>query len=211
MRWQITTRFDPAAAALADRHYTRQTVGSDQFMPSGRALVLLTPELDAVWGTSWQVSGDGILYAVHDWPEAWNCSIFRNESPHLSSELILEAVAATVYVWGDPPKQGFVTFVDPEKTRRKRDPGRCFRKAGFDPAGETTSGKVALVLPVERFPAPQPPVAASLALFDGYRTPFVARARRTAIGGQIDSLERAEPFRDVPGRDRSREPQGPAR
>ena len=24
-----------------------------------------------------------------------------------------------------------ITFVDPGKTRRKRDPGRCFRKAGF--------------------------------------------------------------------------------
>ena len=26
-------KFDPAAAALADRHYSRRTVGSPQFMP----------------------------------------------------------------------------------------------------------------------------------------------------------------------------------
>lgn len=185
MRWNLTTKFDLAGAALADRHYTRQSVGSDQFMPSGRTVVLLTAERDALWGTSWQVSGDGILYAVHDWPEAWNCSIFRNESPHLSSELIREAVAATRYLWGDPPRQGFVTFVDPEKTRRKRDPGRCFRKAGFEPVGQTASGKVALLLEPVRFPAPQAPLSASLSLFDGFREPFVVRGRRTAIGGEI--------------------------
>lgn len=29
---------------------------------------------------------------------------------------------------------GIVTFVDAAKVRHKRDPGRCYRKAGFKPA-----------------------------------------------------------------------------
>lgn len=39
-----------------------------------------------------------------------------------------------------------VTFVDASKTKRKRDPGRCFRRAGFVPCGETKGGLIALQL-----------------------------------------------------------------
>jgi hypothetical protein len=35
-----TTHFDPAMAALADRHYSRRTPGARQFLSSGRKLVL---------------------------------------------------------------------------------------------------------------------------------------------------------------------------
>lgn len=188
MRWCVTTRFDPAAARLADRHYSRESVGSPQFMPSGRALVLITSERDAVWGTSWQVAGNGDLMAVHDWPMAWNCSIFRNESPHLSSELIREAVAATRYQWGDPPNEGFVTFVDAAKVRHKRDPGRCYLRAGFHRVGTTRTGKIALLLPPSEMPDAEPPLGGNLALFAGVRPPFVARRRRISIGGEMESI-----------------------
>jgi len=82
------------------------------------------------------------------------CSAFRNESPHLSSLMIIDALAATRSVW-DPPELGMVTFVDPTKTRKKRDPGRCFRKAGFRHVGETKGGLVALQLLPDEMPAPQ--------------------------------------------------------
>lgn len=55
----------------------------------------------------------------------------------LSSELILEAVAATRATWPHVPELGLITFVDPRKIRRKRDPGRCYRRAGFELVGET--------------------------------------------------------------------------
>lgn len=39
-----------------------------------------------------------------------------------------------------------ITFVDKDKTRKKRDPGRCFLRAGFKNVGETKGGLVALQL-----------------------------------------------------------------
>jgi len=61
-------------------------------------------------------------------------STFRNESDVLSSDLIREAVGITRNDFGELPPLGMVTFVDTKKTRKKRDPGRCYRKAGFIPA-----------------------------------------------------------------------------
>jgi len=142
-RWHLSHRFDLRARPLADRHYNRRKVGSPQFAPPGSCLVLLTEAADALWITSWP-KGE---YVRHAWPGAWVCSCFRNEGPALSSELIREAVAATCAYYGAPPKQGMITFVDPEKTRHKRDPGRCYRKAGFVVVGETAKeGLVALQL-----------------------------------------------------------------
>lgn len=176
------TKFDPRAAALADRHYTRQTPGSPQFMPSGRTIVLLTEDGLAVWGTHWAV-GDGVLWSTHDWPMAWNCSIFRNEGPHLSSELIREAVAATRALWGDPNEQGFITFVDRKKVRQKRDPGRCYLRAGFRSVGFTRSGKVALQLAPEDFPPADPPLGATAPLFAREAEAF--DSKRDVFGGAL--------------------------
>lgn len=111
--------------------------------------MLLTEAADAVWITSWP-KGE---YVRHAWPGAWVNSLFRNEGLVLSSELIVEAVAATCAFYGAPPKQGMITFVDPEKTRHKRDPGRCYRKAGFRVVGETAKeGLVALQLAPSEMP-----------------------------------------------------------
>jgi hypothetical protein len=150
MRWQLSDRADPVARAIADRHYNRQKVGSGQFVPPGRCVVLRTPAGDAFWITSWPFAE----FVKHAWPGAWVCSAFRNESPHLSSELIREALAATAAVWPDPPALGMVTFVNPGKVRRKRDPGRCFLRAGFERVGETKGGLVALQLLPAAFPSP---------------------------------------------------------
>ena len=76
----------------------------------------------------------------------------------LSSGLIREAVAATRAVLGDPPPLGMITFVDADKTRRKRDPGRCFRKAGFRHVGFTAGGLWALQLLPAAMPPPMAPV-----------------------------------------------------
>jgi hypothetical protein len=190
VRWRLTGRFDRRAAALADRHYSRQTPGSPQFVPSGRALVLVTEGYGAVWATNWQVSHDGIAFQIHDWPLAWICSIFRNERPdlHRSSELVREAVAATVALWGLPPAQGFVTFVDADKVRPKRDPGRCFLRAGFRRVGATRSGKIALELAPADFPAPEVPLGAVGYLAGTEQRGFTLKgiqARRTRFGGPI--------------------------
>lgn len=142
MRWYSSSRFDRRALPLADRHYNRQKPGSPQFVPPGRCVVLLTRDADALWVTSWPFA----QYVKHAWAGAWMNSCFRNESKALSSELILEAVAATRAVFGEPPPLGMVTFVDASKTRHKRDPGRCYRKAGFRHVGFTKAGLWALQL-----------------------------------------------------------------
>jgi hypothetical protein len=51
--WYRSWNADPAALRLADRHYSRQHIGSNQMMPPGRQLVLVTGDESAVWGTAW--------------------------------------------------------------------------------------------------------------------------------------------------------------
>ena len=149
--WQLSDRADPVARKLADRHYNRQSIGAPGFVPPGRCLVLRTADGQAFWVTSWPFAE----YVQHAWAGAWVCSAFRNEAPdkYLSSDLVLEAVAATRAVW-QPPELGMITFVNRDEVRRKRDPGRCFRKAGFGPVGWTKGGLVALQLTPEDMPEP---------------------------------------------------------
>lgn len=154
--WRLSWRADPVARAIADRHYNRQSVGAAQFVPPGRCVVLTTegstPERGCLWITSWPFAE----FVQHAWAGAWVCSAFRNETPdlHLSSDLVRAAVAATLAVWPVAPELGMVTFVDRTKTRTKRDPGRCFLRAGFRYVGETKGGLVALLLDPPAMPAP---------------------------------------------------------
>jgi hypothetical protein len=148
--WTRSHRADPEVVPLADRHYNRQKIGSPQFAPPGRCLVLKTHALDAFWITSYPFAE----YVRHAGAGAWVCSAFRNEGPTLSSELIREAVACSRGEWEVPPL-GMITFVDTKKTRHKRDPGRCYLRAGFKNVGFTKGGLVALQL----LPADMPPAA----------------------------------------------------
>lgn len=149
--WQLSHRADPEARIIADRHYNRQKVGSPQFVPPGRCLVLKTPT--AFWVTSWPFAE----YVKHAWAGAWVCSAFRNEGTERSSDLIREAVAITRWKWPDVPPLGMITFVDRSKVRRKRDFGRCYRRAGFVPVGDTKGGLLALQLMPDRMPEPMKP------------------------------------------------------
>lgn len=159
-RWRLSHRADPAALPLADRHYNRQKPGTPQFVPPGRCLVLLTAETDALWVSSWPFAE----YVRHAWAGAWICSCFRNESDSLSSELIRQAVAVTRWRWQEVPALGMVTFIDPRKVRRKRDFGRCYRKAGWQPCGNTKGGLVALQLLPDAMPEAMPPQGAQMEL-----------------------------------------------
>lgn len=74
-RWQIAAggRFDRAGVRLADRHYSRRKPGSPQFVKPGRCLVLITPDEDALWVTSWPFAE----YVRHAWAGAWEPVLFR--------------------------------------------------------------------------------------------------------------------------------------
>jgi len=115
-------------------------------------VVLLTENADALWVTSWPFAE----YVRHAWPGAWVNSIFRNESAILSSVLILEAISATRAVWPEADRE-IVTFIDRSKVRKKRDFGRCYLRAGFEVAGETKGGLLALRMWQSWMPEPIAP------------------------------------------------------
>ena len=154
MTWRLSWRADPAARVIADRHYNRQKVGSPQFVPPGGCVVLLAD------GALWVTSTPFAQYVKHAWAGAWVNSLFRNERPdlYLSSDLIMQAVAATLAVVGPAPELGIVSFVDAGKTKAKRDPGRCYRRAGWKHVGFTKAGLWAFRLAPEDMPAPSLPL-----------------------------------------------------
>lgn len=86
------------------------------------------------------------------------CSAFRNETRTLSSQMIRDAVAVTRWKWSATPELGMVTFVDTSKVRHKRDPGRCFLRAGFVKCGFTKSGLLALQLTPDAMPEAAVPI-----------------------------------------------------
>ena len=162
MEWCSSWRTDRRIRPLADRHYSRQSIGADNFVPPGRCLVLRTELNDCYWVTSWPYAE----YVKHEWAGAWICSAFRKERPGLASELIRQAVAATRWYWPEIPDLGMVTFVDASKVRHKRDPGRCFLRAGFKLVGTTKGGLLAFQMSPDEMPPAEMPMNVNLSLFD---------------------------------------------
>jgi hypothetical protein len=125
-----TNPFDCEMAQLADRHYSRRTVGARQFLYSGRKLVLRNAEGTVLFG--WIFPDPSMRM---DGQRGYNCAIFRNESKRKASDIILEAERAAFEKWG--PNRLY-TYIDPRKTapifrRGKRLVGYSFLKAGWKP------------------------------------------------------------------------------
>jgi len=167
MLWRLSHRADPFAREIADRHYNRQKVGTPQFVPPGRCLVLTaqTEGGRALWITSWPFAE----YVKHAWAGAWVCSAFRNEGAGMASEMIRDAVAATVARWPIVPELGMITFLDRKKVRPTRVRGRdewgyTWKLAGFEHVGETEGGLMALRLAPDQMPEPQEAGGFQLAL-----------------------------------------------
>jgi hypothetical protein len=159
VKWRLSNRFAREALPLADRHYNRQKIGSPQFVPPGRCLVLLTECERALWVTSWPFA----QYVRHAWAGAWVNSLFRSEAAGVASELIRDAVAATRSIW-QPPELGMVTFVSPKHvkpTYRRGESiyGYGYLKAGFKHVGFTKGGLWAWqMLPADMPEAQQIPI-----------------------------------------------------
>jgi hypothetical protein len=163
VRWHLSNRFDPAACALADRHYNRRKVGSPQFVPPGRCLVLLTDDARGLWVTSWPFAE----YVKHQWAGAWVCSAFRSEGAGKASELITQALAASKAFFGDPPPLGLVSFINRSKVkptivRGKPVWGWTWLKAGFRVIGETKGGLLALGIDPADMPNATPALPMSM-------------------------------------------------
>lgn len=71
--------------------------------------------------------------------EGVNCAIFRNEGPHLSSELILEAEELAWRKWS---YHRLYTYINPRKII-SANPGYCFKIAGWINA-RNSKGKILL-------------------------------------------------------------------
>lgn len=135
--WLITDKGDQDARRLADGHYSRQTIGAPQFTRNGQNLVFITSDLKACWVTFRPTPGKAVR---QDGLDAWECALFRNTGPLLSSWLILEAVQLSVSLWGVLPKDGLITYVKPAAVKSV-NPGCCFKKAGWKKAGVSSDGK----------------------------------------------------------------------
>lgn len=159
MTWHNSTRFALGPRLLADRHYSRQKIGTPQFVKPGRCLVLYDPDAPALWVSTWPYPE----YTHHKWPGAWECALFRNEGRELSSRLIRTALAATRAHWGDPPDAGVITWIDPAAIKNTL-PGYCFRRAGFKRIGTTDKGYLVLRLAPHRVPPAAPAIGQQLRL-----------------------------------------------
>jgi hypothetical protein len=139
--WLAVTRVDERAYGLY-RHYsgTKQQRwrerGNTNVAGPGETMVLLTQACDALF--VWTYNTVQRL----DHQLGVNCAVFRNEGSVLSSELIREADELAWHRWSDQPRH--FSYVDPTKIRRKRDPGRCFLRAGWRACGASDSGKLLL-------------------------------------------------------------------
>jgi hypothetical protein len=138
MNWFATHDGDPAAYQLMTRHYTYQGYADGRrrdmrnptrflFVGPGEKMVLVTPDYSAlfVWRKFIDDSGQ----------RGVNCAVFRNESSILSSELILEAEQLAQQRW---PGERLYTYVNGSKIK-SRNPGYCFKMAGWRECGKTKS------------------------------------------------------------------------
>ena len=160
MLWTLSHRADDHVRQLADRHYSRQTVGSPKFVAPGRSLVLRSLDGYSYWVTLWP------MWAKHAWNGAFVCTAFRREGGDaLASDLIIDALKATRWKYPDVPDMGMVTFIDPGKVKPKKNPGFCFLKAGFEYVGKTKRNRLlVLQLKPENFPEAEPPYNARLSM-----------------------------------------------
>lgn len=127
--WWITKDGDEICNQLFRRHYSYRPYldGRDPklFCGPGEKIVLRTWEGDAlfVWRKFRDDSGQTGI----------NCAIFRNESTHLSSELVRQADAIADFCW---PRERHYTYVNARRVR-SANPGFCFKIAGWRECGST--------------------------------------------------------------------------
>lgn len=140
-RWRVIGKFDPRAARLADGHYSRRKPGSPQFMPPGQTLILMTDDGLAIFGW-WRPHPSSGIRAMNNL-DGWTCTIFRNTGPHRSSDLILEAEKELKARYDIGP-DGMLTYVWDQKVA-SRNPGYCFKVAGWRRIGRSADGKKTLL------------------------------------------------------------------
>lgn len=135
--WWVTKDGDRACLELYNRHYSAYQYKDGRerklFCGPGEKIVLRTWDGDAmfVWRKFKDDSGQTGI----------NCAVFRNESPHLSSELVRQADAIADRIW---PGERHYTYVNAERVRSV-NPGACFKHAGWRVCGVTKVNKLLIL------------------------------------------------------------------
>jgi len=130
--WIVAQDAEPELRALYDRHYSSRKYKDGRkpkkFVGPGEHIVLTLPNRRAlfVWRKFKDDSGQNGI----------NCSVFRNESKILSSNLIREADTIADFCW---PSERHYTYVRASSIA-SRNPGWCFICAGWNRCGYTKAG-----------------------------------------------------------------------
>lgn len=136
--WRASRDGNPMGLALYRRHYSsrRYKDGRDPalFVGPGEKMVLLSHLDDALFVWRRFIDASGQLGV--------NCAVFRNESPHRASEMILDAEIWARERW---PGERLYTYVNPDQIR-STNPGYCFKMAGWRACGHTRGRRPLLIL-----------------------------------------------------------------
>ncbi len=133
--WRPSKDGDPVGFALYRRHYSAKKNPRPkirQFVGPGEKMVLIGVDGNALFAWRKFIDDSG--------QKGVNCAVFRNESEHLSSEMIREAM---VFAWDRWPGERLYTTVD-AKAVKSSNPGCCFIKAGWRKCGRTKKGLLIL-------------------------------------------------------------------
>jgi hypothetical protein len=148
--WLSVRDSDPRAIGLYARHYSAASrIGRERWLRSGisgpgEGMVLLTEDSRALWLWRTRMSayvGSAAKRGYDDGQRGVMCSVFRNESPVLSSELIREACELAWQRW---PGERLFTYVADAKIRSV-NPGYCFKKAGWRTCGRNADGRLTIL------------------------------------------------------------------
>ena len=132
---------DERATALYERHYSavnlkaRKRTDDKRIAGMGEKMILLTVDCKALFG--WRKFTRGPDLAGQT---GVCCFVFRNEGPHLSSDLILEAEKLAWRKW---PGERLFTYINSKRVKSV-NPGYCFKMAGWTNCGQTKGGLVIL-------------------------------------------------------------------
>ena len=136
---------DDTVRSIFDRHYSRQRYRDGRrpilFVGPGEKIVLMTADARAIF--VWRKFVDDCIDGRSGQrQEGVNCAVFRREGGAAQASALI--LAAEEIAWSKWPSERFYTYGDARKVRPKRDPGRCFRRAGWRPCGYTKSGLLIL-------------------------------------------------------------------
>jgi len=155
MTWTVTNKGDIRCRMMADRHYTRQSIGNPRWTRPGYSAVLYAQSaagagLFVWWRPKWEDGRPGT--ARKDGLRCLECTHFRREglavgepgALPVASDMIRAAVAALDWPAvrsalhldaAGPIADGVLTGIGSKQTAKRRsrtsEPGECFLRAGW--------------------------------------------------------------------------------